>query len=201
MAFYIRNISQNYAWILKQQLGPGETLNLDTVFKGFCKPKAATRGEAEPHVKKFSEFTENEFDDFMEWVQEEIMLDKGTFEIIDDTVLPEPEPEKATGKRRRAMSKAKKPVGDIKVRGSEDALKEARVTNKQLGKKLPSQKDLSPKEIAWLPADGISRKIIEDIDDMRRLKTAFRLVRNISGQERTRKMIEERIAELQSLGG
>lgn len=204
MAFYIRNVSKNYAWILKQQLGPGETLNLNKVFEGFCKPKASTRGEAEPGVKKFSEFTEDEFEDFMEWVKEEIMLDKGSFEIVDDTVLPEPEPEPEDApskKKRRALAKAKKPAGDIKVRGSEEALGDARVTHKQLGKKLPSQKNLSPKEIAWLPADGMSRKIIEDVDDMRRLKTAFRLVRNISGQEQTRKMIENRIAELQSLGG
>lgn len=201
MAFYIRNISQNYAWILKNQLGPGETLNLNKLFEGFCKPKASTRGEAEPGVAKFSEFNEEEFDDFMDWVKEEILTDKGVFEIIDDTVLPEPEIEASPKKKRRSMSKAKRPIGDIKVRGVDDKLKESRATHKQLGKKLPSQKDLSPKEIAWLPADGISRKIIEDIDDMRRLKTAFRLVRNISGQERTRKMIEDRIAELQSLGG
>lgn len=203
MSYYIKNKGQKHAWILKHQLSPGETLDLDEVFKGFCKPKPSTRGEAEPHVKKFSEFKENEFDDFMEWVREEIMLDRATFEIVDDSVLPKPDPElDEKSKKRRVMSKAKKASGDIKVRGwSEEALGEARATYKQLGKKLPSEKDLSPKEIAWLPADGMSRKIIEDIDDIRRLKTAFRLVRNISGQERTRKMIEDRINELQSLGG
>ena len=201
MSFYIRNISNNYAWILKNQIGPGETLNLNKVFEGFCKPKAATRGQAELNVKKFSEFRDDEFDEFMDWVKEEILLDKGKFEIIDDTTLPEPEPQSDhISKKRRAIAKAARPVGDVEIRGSKEALQAKRVTNKQLGKKLPSEKDMSPKEIAWLPADGMSRKIIEGIDDIRRLKTAFRLVRNISGQERTRKMIEDRIAELSSMG-
>lgn len=203
MAYYIKNISENYAWILKNQLGPGETLNLTKVFQGFCKPKAASRAEA--NNPRFSEFNEGEFDEFLDWVQEEILVDKGTFELLNDADLPEGEEEYSEDfatrtSKRRAFRKAAKPSGDVKVRGDAEAIKEKRATHKQVGKKLPSQKEISPKEIAWLPFDNVSKRIIEDIDDVRRLKTAFRLVRNINGQERTRKLIEDRINELSALG-
>lgn len=197
MSFYIRNISEGYAWILKNQLGPQETLNLNKVFEGFCKPKRSSRGE-EP---KFSEFKENEFDEFMEWVKDEILTDKNTFELYDDSVMPEEDEIPEVKPTRRHVAKAAKPVGDIKVRGDVEALKEKRVTHKPIGgKKLPSNKEMSPKEIAWLPFDKTSKKIIDEIDDTRRLKTAYRLVRNINGQERTRRLIEDRINELASVG-
>jgi hypothetical protein len=203
MAYYVKNISENFAWILKNQLGPGETLNLTKVFQGFCKPKAASRAEA--GKAKFAEFKEDEFDEFLDWVQEEILVDKGVFELLNDADLPEGDESndadfETKKSRRRAFRKAAKPAGDIKVRGDAEAIKEKRITHKQVGNKLPSQREISPKEIAWLPFDGVSKKIISDIDDMRRLKTAFRLVRNINGQERTRKLIEDRINELASVG-
>jgi hypothetical protein len=203
MAYYIKNISENYAWVLKNQLGPGETLNLTKVFQGFCKPKAASRAEADN--PRFSEFREDEFDEFLDWVQEEILVDRGIFELLNDVDIPEGNEEFSEDlntrmSKRRAFRKAARPVGDVKVRADVDAIKEKKVTHKQVGKKLPSQKDISPKEIAWLPFDNVSKRIIGDIDDMRRLKTAFRLVRNINGQERTRKLIEDRINELASVG-
>ena len=131
-------------------------------------------------------------------------MDKSTFELVNDTDLTETEEfdeDFETRKsKRRAFRKAARPAGDVKVRGDATAIKEKRATHKQVGKKLPSQKEISPKEIAWLPFDGVSKKIINEVDDMRRLKTAFRLVRNINGQERTRKLIEDRINELSAVG-
>ena len=201
MAFYVRNMTQEYKWILKHSLGPGETLNLNKVFDGFCQPKRSYRAE----TPKFSEFNVNEFDEFMDWIRTEIVVEKGTFEIIDDQTLPPDNPNmdlsmEEKKQRRRAFRKAAEPVGDIKVRVDPDTLKDKKATHKQIGKKLPSQKDMSPKEIAWLPYDNISKQIIDNIDDTRRLKTAYRLVRNINGQERTRKLIEDRINELAALG-
>lgn len=204
MAFFVRNISDNYAWILKNQLGPGDTLNLHKVFQGFCKPKRSHRAE-EP---KFAEFNENEFEDFMDWVRTEIVLDKGVFEIIDDDTLPEASFDdgltiEEKKQRRRAMRKAATPRGDTKVRVDKeklDEIKSKKTTHKQVGRKLPSEKDLSPKEIAWLPYDGMSKQIIDGIGDARRLKSALRLARNLSGQERTRKLIEDRLNELAASG-
>lgn len=198
MTYFIKNISNNYVWVLKNQLAPGDTLNLDKVFEGICKPKASSRAEAEPDVPKFSEFKENEFDEFMDWVKEEIVTERGVLDIVED-VMEEATPE-PTKKERRAFKKAKKPVGDIKVRGDVEALTEKRQTHKQVGKKLPSQKELSPKQIAWLPFDKTSKAIIGEMDDLKRLKSAFRLVRNLPAREQTRKLIEDRIAELQGLG-
>jgi len=196
MSWFVRNISENYAWVLKNQLGPGETLNLNKVFEGFCKPKKSSRGDE----AKFSEFKEDQFDDFLEWVQDEILVEKGIFELYDDAKVPEVEEVKETKRVPRHALKAAKPVGEVKVRGDSESLGEKRVTHKQVGKKLPSEKDLSPKEIAWLPPDITSKRIIGEIDDTRRLKTAYRLVRNINGQERTRRLIEDRINELAAVG-
>jgi hypothetical protein len=197
MSWYIRNISANYAWVLKNQLGPGDSLNLDKVFEGFCKPKRSSRGE----TPKFSEFKEGEFEDFLEWVREEILNDKGILELVDDSKEPEIEEVVDNKKVPRHVAKAVKPKGDIKVRVDVEELQEkGRVTHKKIGKKLPSESEMSPKDIAWLPYDNTSKRIIGDIDDTRRLKTAFRLVRNISGQERTRKMIEDRLSELATEG-
>lgn len=206
MALYVRNITEEYKWILKTELAPGASLNLNETFKNFCKPKVSRRADAEPGVPKFSEFKEDEFDEFMLWINEEIITDKNSFEIIDDTDLTEDEldpyahlPIEEKKAKRRSMRRAKAPSGETKVRGAEE-LKKKRQTHKQTGNKLPSEKAMSPKEIAWLPYDKMSKNIVEGIDDVRRLKTALRLARNLNGQERTRKLIEDRINELSSLG-
>jgi hypothetical protein len=127
-------------------------------------------------------------------------LDKATFALVDESKMDTSEEDKSYGKKRRALSKAARPVGDTSVRSSmkdeADELREKRSTNKVVGKKLPSKEKITPKEIAWLPFDEVSKKIISDVTDQRLLKMALRLAKNITGQERIRKLIEDRLNEL-----
>lgn len=195
-SLFIKNVSAGYAWILKHQLAPGEALDLQKVFKGFCKPKKSSRAEE----ARYSEFKEGDYDEFIDWVKEEIMLDKATFALVDESIMDTTEEDKAYGKKRRALSRAARPVGDTSVRGpmkdEAEELREKRLTNKVIGKKLPSKEKITPKEIAWLPFDEVSKKIIGDVTDQRLLKMALKLAKNITGQERIRKAIEDRLNEL-----
>jgi hypothetical protein len=196
MGWMVKNIGKGYAWILKTRLGPGEMLDLEETFKGFCIPKKSSRAM----VPKFSEFKEGEFDEFMEWIRDEIVVDASQFQIINSSVRSKESSDLSHLKKRRSLAKAEKAIEESTIHDEVDQLKEKRVTYKNVGKKLPSQKDMTPKEIAWLPFDDVSKKIISDVNDVKRLKMAFKLVRNIAGQERTRKLIEDRLSELAADG-
>jgi len=196
MGWMIKNIGKGYGWVLKHQLGPGELLDLEETFKGFCSPKKSSRAM----IPKFSEFSEDEFDEFLDWVREEIVVDTSQFQIINSSVKPKSNGDLSHLKKRRSLAKAEKAIEEGTIHDEVDQLKEKRVTYKNVGKKLPSQKDMTPKEIAWLPFDDVSKKIISDVNDVKRLKMAFKLVRNIAGQERVRKLIEDRLSELAADG-
>ena len=174
MGYIARNISNGYAYLLKQEVQPGATLDLEKVFEGFCKPKKSSK--AEP--AKYSEYTKDQFSEFLDRVKTEWAADRTVWQIempdnveITKSAVPKTEPNRKTAKRKTA----------IETRASE-----RRITNA----------DISPKEMAWLEYNDASKKLVHSCSDARKLKMALKLARNLAGRERMRDLIEDRIQEL-----
>ena len=207
MVTYLKNRTANFAWILGRQIPPGEYLNLNEVFEGFCAPKISSRDQLKKidierqqgkPISAIAEFKEDEFDLFMDWVENELAIDRGTWEIVrqdlssSESVKVEPKPSAKQAKAKPAVTSGKRTRNSGQILAVND-----------VRRKIPDNiKGLSPKEIAWLPYNDKTKKLIQDMsaDNIRDLKAAFRLVRNIAGQERTRKLIQDRIDELAAEG-
>lgn len=207
MATYLKNRTANFAWILGRQIPPGEYLNLDEVFEGFCAPKISSRDQLKKvdaerqqgkEISAAAEFKEDEFDLFMDWVENELAIDRGIWEIIREDL---PKITKEETKKVTASREAKAKPAAVAGRRSRNTGQVLAVND--VKRKIPENiKGLTPKEIAWLPYNDRTKKLINDMsaDNIRDLKAAFRLVRNIAGQERTRKLIQDRIDELAAEG-
>jgi hypothetical protein len=174
MGYKVRNISKGYAYLLKEEVKPGDVLDLEKVFEGFCKPKMVARSEKEPrHI----EYTKDQFPEFLEKVRTQWAADRGTWSLelpdnVSDSTSPAPSsPSKKTQKRKTAIE------------------------NRKSQRKI-SNSDVTPKEMAWMPFNKETENTINSCSDPRKLKMAHKLVRNLAGQERVRKLIEDRIAEL-----
>jgi len=59
---------------------------------------------------------------------------------------------------------------------------------------------LTPQQLAWLPYDSKTIDLINSWKDVKKLKLAKKFVVAIPGQERLRKLIDERLNELASVG-
>jgi len=175
MAYIARNISDKYAMLLKHQVKPDGTIDLQELFEGFCKPKKTSRAEPARH----SEFTRDQFDEFLEMVQEKADPREWALEF-DGDVQAASRP-KATG--FRALPKKKKQVLSVKQ-----------------DKRKTDTAGLTPKQIALLPFNDASKKTVADCADVRKLKAALKMAKNLAGQERLRNLLEVRLQELASEG-
>ena len=172
MGYIARNISKSFAYLLKEEVAPNGTLDLEKVFEGFCKPKMVARSEKVPtHI----EYTPDQFPVFLSRVMNEWAKDRTTWslEFPDDVEVVQPvaAPSRKTQKRKTSL--------------------EARGKIKKI-----NSGDITPKEMAWLPYNKESEATINTCSDARKLKMALKMARNLAGQERIRGIIEDRIAEL-----
>jgi hypothetical protein len=175
MGYKVRNISKGYAYLLKEEVAPGAVLDLEKIFQGFCKPKMVARSEKEPrHI----EYTKDQFPEFLDKVRNEWAADRGTWSLelpdnlVGDAVSPVPSsPSRKNQKRKTAIE------------------------NRKSQRKMNTS-DVTPKEMAWMPFSKEAESTVNNCSDARKLKMAHKLVRNLAGQERVRKLIEDRIAEL-----
>ena len=213
MPTYLRNRTSNYAWILGRRVSPGDQLDLDEIFKGYCEPKISSRDdlkklelekkEGKP-ISMAAEFAPDEFDEFVDWVENDIAVDRGIWEIIRDATKS-PKVDRESTRKLRDQSTRLAEGGQPKpavAQGRRGRQTQQVLAVQDIRRKIPSQVDLTPRDIAWLPYNEQTKKLISDMsaDNIRDLKAAFRLVRNLSGQERTRKLIEDRINELATEG-
>lgn len=205
MGAFLKNITPNYAWILGRTVSPGEQLDLQEIFKGFCEPKVSSRDD----VKKLetakrekkpvtmpSQFAEDEFDLFVDWIENELAVDRGIWEIDRQNSSSA----KLPSSRSKAIEGAQSKPAVAQGRRGQQSQQVLAV--KDIKRKVPNQKEVTPRDIAWMPYNDETKKFIGDMsaDNIRDLKAAFKLVRNLSGQERTRKLIEDRINELATEG-
>jgi len=172
--YYVRNIGERHGFILQHTLAPGETLDLEKLFRDFCKPKINKNKE----VLAPPQFEKDNFEGFLSWVSD-IVVDRGRWELV--------------YAERHVPAKIKEPHAVVNrknklARGTE----KARATLKA--------KDLTSKDIAWLPYDAQTKKIVEECNDAKKLKAALRLVKTLAGQERLRKLLEDQVASLAGEG-
>jgi hypothetical protein len=174
MGYIVRNVSKGYAYLLKREVAPNGTLDLEEVFEGFCKPKRSKRAE-EP---KYYEYTKDQFPKFLERVKKEYAVDQGVWRLElpnnGESNNAAPIPNAAAAKKTQKRSTA--------------------ITSRAASRKTSS--DVTPKEMAWLTYDDASKKIINNCSEVRKLKMAHKLARNLAGQERVRDILANRIAEL-----
>jgi hypothetical protein len=171
----IRNVSEGYGIILGTQLAPGDVLDLQEEFVRRCKPKKSSK--AEP--ARFAEYKEDQLEEFLDFAEEKVRENPNKWRIEGRTGSAT----KVTTTRK--VEKATSPASNSK-----------RVVAGQRVMRVPSAKSLSPKELAWLPYDNNTKEIIGDFRDLKILKSAYKLVRNLAGQERVRRLIEDRLNEL-----
>jgi hypothetical protein len=171
MKYYVKNISRKHAFILKQTVASGERVDLEKLFKDFCKPKYNSKKE----VVASPEFNENQFNDFLKWVNG-LASDRGVWEVM------------FNGKYV--------PADSVNI----DPVIKRTPTRRSRKTKLEVLKieHLAPTDIAWLPFDDLTKKMITECTDLKKMKASFSLVRNLAGQERLRKLIETQIHILES---
>lgn len=179
MAYLARNISANYAILLKQQVPPGGVIDLAESFLGFCKPKKSSKAE----IPKYSEFSEEQFPEFLLWVEE--MADRRTWILEFNELSP------SGGKL------SKQAVDGSPKRKS---VRRQQTMTTKVSQKKASSTELVPKEIALLPYTDATKKLILDCSDIRKIKLALKLARNLAGQEKVRGLLEDRVSELATEG-
>jgi len=177
MAYLARNISGKYAILLKEQVKPDATIDLETIFEGFCKPKRT----AKAGIIGNSEFTRDQFPVFLDWVQDIADPRLWAFEF-DGTISLSP------AKRNRI------------AQGSTQKRKRQNVFAVRETRRKMDTAGLTPKQIALLPADDVGKSTIEDCVDLRKLKAALSMAKNLAGQERVRGWLEDRLQELATEG-
>lgn len=193
----LQNISNNYAWILGRQVDPGEEIRLENVFQQYCSPKVSSKDDAKKRDldpdRIASEFGPNEYLEFIDWVENTLAVDRGIWRLVrSNQSITDSQP--PIGKS--SSSVVAKPAGGSGKRSRKNSKQVMSV--KDVKRKIPKSKKMTPKEIAWLPYNEHTKKLIEDMGsgDIKDLKAAFRIVRYISGQERIRKLIETKISDL-----
>jgi hypothetical protein len=177
MAYIARNISGKYAILLKLQVKPDGTIDLQEVFEGFCKPKKSSKAEPARH----SEFTREQFPEFLEWVASKADPREWAFEFDGDTQAP-------------VRNKVSGALPTTIRRKKTQAL-----ATRSAQRKVDTS-ELSPKQIAVLQFNDSTKKTISDCSDLRKLKAALKMAKNLAGQERVRNLLEERLQELASEG-
>jgi hypothetical protein len=187
MPYIARNISGGYKILLKHQIPPGGSLDLEEVFEGFCEPKRSKKAVEAKH----SEWSPEQFKDFLEKVESEYARDRGIWQL-DFSEGPRP--------KRGAMAKKK---ADEVVSGQDDVSrlkrKEQKTRATQTSKKnikRAMEGEMTPKELAWLKMSEETKKIIDNCNNALLIKHAVKLARNIAGQERVRDLLERRLIEL-----
>jgi len=195
----IRNITNGYGWVLKHQVGPNESLDLRKIFAGFCQPKVSSREDltklkaAEKRGSKIpfkAAWSPDQFDAFVDWVQNEVATDrrKWVFEFSDIDNGEEPV---------QKVKATRAPVDSTKIRKSEN--KKSTSGTRAVRRKI-SKDEYTAKQIAWFEYNDQNKKVISECSDVRKLKMALKLARNLAGQERVRILIEERIVDLGTEG-
>lgn len=180
MAYIARNISGKYAMLLKHQVKPDGILDLETIFEGFCKPKKTSK--AEP--ARASEFTRDQFSEFLDWIADKADPREWAFEFDEENL--------ATKVSRPAKTTGALPTTIKRKRSQVLATRES--------KRKTDTAELAPKQIAVLPFNDATKNTIADCADVRKLKAALKMAKNLAGQERVRNLLEERIQELASEG-
>lgn len=171
MEFYVKNVSEKYEMLLQRQLKPGDFIDLEEAFKGFCRATTFPNGRT---LK--AQYTEDQFDKFLDWV-ETMVIDRSKWEFV------------------RA--------GAIKARPSKlkpDKVAVPKIQKEALEQRSKDPKGLTPQQIAWLPYDEKTADIISSWKTSKPLKYALKFAVNIHGQERVRRVLEDRISELASVG-
>jgi hypothetical protein len=186
MPYIARNISGGYKRLLKHEVAPNGTLDLEEVFEGFCKPKKAKKNEE----AKYSEWTEDQFPEFLKRVEQDYANDRRSW-VLEYTDGPRA--------RRGAMATKESPAKkkaqiEQNVTMREQRQKEAHNTRKQVRRAVEG--GMTPKDLAWLPPTEASKKIIDNCSNALALKHAIKLARNIAGQEHVRDLLERRLIEL-----
>lgn len=189
MPYRVRNISGGYKILLKHQVPPNGTLDLEEVFEGFCKPKRSKKAQEVKHA----EWTADQFPDFLEKVKTEYAKDRG---IWDFDFSEGPRPKKGAVAEKKAKAEQEETNGLAKKDKKKQDLVAAR-------KKMRRAADgeMSPKELAWLKMSEETKKIIDNCSDGLVLKHAIKLARNIAGQERVRDLLERRLIEVSDRSG
>jgi hypothetical protein len=207
MAHFLKNRSKKHAHILQRQVEPQASICLEDVFEGFCKPKVASkddrkkldiaeqRGVDAPGIR--SEYSPDDFDLFLEKAKE-MAKDQAIWEFWTDdkvtTLNRKNTPRKIVLQNAESDAAAQPAVAT----GKKGSVKSQAIQKKDIKRKLPSESEWTPQELARLPYNEDTKKLINDIgsDKARSLKAALKLVRHLPGQERTRKLIEDKIADL-----
>lgn len=185
MPYIARNISGGYKILLKHQVPPDGTLDLEEVFEGFCKPKKSKKNEE----AKYSEWSPDQFQEFLSRVEQDYASDRRSW-VLEYTDGPRAK----RGAAARVKETASKKQIEQNVAKREARQKEAYNTKKQV--RRANEGTLTPKELAWLPPNESSKKIIDNCSDALALKHAIKLARNIAGQEHIRDLLDRRLIEL-----
>jgi hypothetical protein len=204
MAYLVRNISKGYARLLKHEAGPGQTIDLEQVFKGFCVPKVSSKDDAKkierfekdgrPHGLK-AEFEEDEFDEFIDWVIQDVGINPTVWATELEEESPNIKVSKSSKSKERRAKKAKKAT--VTTGAGETRVEQ----NRKSQQTLLAREKLTAKEMAMLdPNDKISAEVINHCSDFKKVKLALRLAKNLSGQERIRMLLEKRVTDLQISG-
>jgi hypothetical protein len=188
MPYIARNISGGYKILLKHQIPPGGSLDLEEVFEGFCKPKRSKKAVEAKH----SEWSPDQFKDFLERVENEYARDRGAWQL-DFSDGP--------SAKRGAMAKKKRDEDAIigqdessRLQRKEQKKKSVQTSRKNIRRAIDGE--LTPKELAWLKMSEETRKIIDNCNSALIIKHAVKLAKNIAGQERVRDLLEKRLIEL-----
>lgn len=207
MAHYVRNISKKHGYILQRQVEPQATICLEDIFPGFCKPKVASRDDkkkledAEARGIEVTginaEFQPDEFPRFLEMARK-LAKDPALWQMWSDEDAPEDSAVVEKKPNRRSQIDDQPAAQPAVATGNKGTVKSQAIQKKDIKRKLPSETSWTPQELARLPYNEDTKKIIADagVDQMRSLKQALKLVRHLPGQERTRKLIEDKIEDL-----
>jgi hypothetical protein len=189
MPYIARNISGGYKILLKHQIPPGGSLDLEEVFEGFCKPKRSKKAQEAKHA----EWSPDQFPEFLERVETEYARDRGTWQL-DFSEGPRTK-KGAVAERKKAAAKESFPKEEnSRLQRKEEKKQTIQASRKKIRRALDG--DMSPKELAWLKMSEETKKIIDNCNDALVIKHAVKLARNIAGQERVRDLLERRLIEL-----
>ena len=184
MPYIARNISGLYKILLKHQVAPNGILDLEEVFAGFCKPKRSKKAQE----AKIAEWAPDQFQEFLEKVENEYARDRGIWQLEFSSTSPE-----KTSSRKKETATVSSAESDRLARRDE-RMKEVQTSRRRIRRAIEG--DMTPKELAWLKMNEETKKIIDNCQDVLTLKHAVKLARNIAGQERVRDLLERRLLEL-----
>ena len=183
MPYVARNISGLYKILLKHQVPPNGTLDLEEVFAGFCKPKKSKKAQE----AKVAEWAPDQFQEFLEKVENEYARDRGIWQL-----------EFSAASAKKASSR-KKETAEVSPETERAARRDQRMQEVQTSRRRIRRAidgDMTPKELAWLKMNEETKRIIDNCNDALILKHAIKLARNIAGQERVRDLLERRLLEV-----